>query len=304
MQINLSPTQKGYLFALISTISLSNVFVFSKAALNDLSLPQFGFYWFGFAIIWNLSYSTLSGHFKSIKPLSKFQIKNLLGIGLMEVIATVATFASIKIISNPTIPSMLRNLEPVFIVILASFFLKEKFNKIEQIGIILTLLGTVIISYNKTGKFRDLFIEGTELVVISCLFYAFRTIWSKKVIHHFSALALNLNKVVCLFFTSVIALVISGQSIIVNKKAIFYVVVGSLIGPFLTSFTQFLSFKFIDASRSTLVQSTTGFFTLIISYLFFGSFPFAYQIFGCFITIIGLFILSYKNIMPKRPTKI
>ena len=110
---------KGYLFAFITTITLSNVYIFSKAALIEVNLYQFGFYWFGFAIVWNLIYSVFSGHFKTTKKPSPYQWWNFFGIGVVEVIATSAIFIAINIIPNPTIPAFVRNLEPVLIVFLA-----------------------------------------------------------------------------------------------------------------------------------------------------------------------------------------
>ena len=52
-----NPKLRGYILTLIATIAMSNVFIFSKAALKEVELIQFGFYWFGFAILWNLIYA-------------------------------------------------------------------------------------------------------------------------------------------------------------------------------------------------------------------------------------------------------
>lgn len=293
--MNISNSLKGYLFALTATITLSNVYIFSKAALNQCHLIPFGFYWFGFAILWNLLFSYLSGNFKSIKPLSGFQIKNLLGLGLVESIATVSIFIAIDIIPNPAIPSLIRNLEPVLIVILAIFILKERYNLLEIFGVALTILGTVVISYNKNADIDAFFIPGVEFMVIACSFYAIRTIWSKIVIKKLTPLSLNLNKIGALFLVSAVALLVSDQSLAINKTAFINIFIGSILGPFLTSYTQFLSFKYIDASRATLVQSTTGIFTLILAWLYFGKLPFTYQVIGGLITIVGIVLITYKR---------
>lgn len=221
--MRLTSSIKGYGYAILATITLSNVYIFSKAALNEVSLIQFGFYWFGFAIIWNIIFSLLTGKFKSIKPLSKFQVKHLFGIGIAEIIATVSIFIAIDIIPNPTIPSLLRNLEPVLIVILAIFILKERFNKIEISGVLLTLVGTVIISINNLNNLNQLFIHGVQYVLISCLFYAIRTIWSKKVITHFTAQALNLNKISFLFIVSLIAVLIKQENLAISQSGLTYI---------------------------------------------------------------------------------
>ena len=39
---------KGYFFAFLAVLAMSNVYIFSKAALSEASLPVFGFYWFLF----------------------------------------------------------------------------------------------------------------------------------------------------------------------------------------------------------------------------------------------------------------
>ncbi len=286
---------KGYLFAFTTTLTLSNVYIFSKAALSEINLYQFGFYWFGFAIIWNLIYSLIVGHFKTTKKPTQFQWWNFLGIGIAEVIATSSIFIAINIIPNPTIPAMVRNLEPVLIVFLAMIILKEKYNSWEIAGVVLTILGTVVISYNTNASIQSFFIPGVEFMVIACVFYAIRTVWSKKVIHHFSALSLNLNKVVFLFVVAAISVRVTKSNLVIPHKAFLNVLIGSFIGPFITSFFQFLAFKYIDASRATLVQSSTGFITLVFAYFYFGKLPFGYQIIGGLITILGLALVTYKR---------
>jgi drug/metabolite transporter (DMT)-like permease len=285
---------KGYITAFISTITLANVYIFSKAALNEINFYQFGFYWFGFAIVWNLIYSLLRGHFKNIKKLNLYQIKHLGGIGIIEVIATTTIFIGINIIPNPSIPALIRNLEPVLIVFLAIIFLKEKFTKFELLGVLLTIAGTIIISYNKSIDSENFLIPGVQYIIISCVFYAIRTVWSKKVITHFSALTLNLNKVVFLFITFIPLVLITKTTLSIPNSALINILIGSLIGPFMTSFLQFLSLKHIDASRSNLVMSLTGFITIILAYFYFKTLPFTYQIIGGLITVIGLGIITLK----------
>tara|TARA_R110002050_G_scaffold272823_1_gene416632 strand:- start:759 stop:926 length:168 start_codon:yes stop_codon:yes gene_type:complete len=42
---------KGYLFASIVTITVSSIYIFSKAALNEVPLAHFGVYWFFIAMV-------------------------------------------------------------------------------------------------------------------------------------------------------------------------------------------------------------------------------------------------------------
>ena len=49
--MKISDSVKGLLLAFVSVIAVSNVYIFSKVALNEVSLPQFGVYWFDFGKI-------------------------------------------------------------------------------------------------------------------------------------------------------------------------------------------------------------------------------------------------------------
>ena len=46
----------GYLYALGAALALSASFVFSKAALNHLTMLLFGLLWFSMGVFWNLSW--------------------------------------------------------------------------------------------------------------------------------------------------------------------------------------------------------------------------------------------------------
>ncbi len=298
----MTSTTKGYLYAFISTLSLSHVYIFSKAALNLSTLAQFGFYWFGFGIMWNLIFSLLTGKFRTIKGPSAFQWYNLFGIAAMEILATVAFFIGIQIIPNPSIPSLVRNLEPVVIVLLAIFILKEQHRATEKLGVLVTILGTTLVSLNKGSSWEQLWVPGIQYIIISCFFYAFRSIWSKKVIQHFTPQALNLNKVVALFGTASLAILLQKETLLIPQKAFSNIFIGSLIGPFFTSYIQFASFKHIDVSRSTMVQSITGLITVVLAYVYFGHLPYLYQIVGGLISIAGLFLVTRRELFrPNAP---
>lgn len=286
---------KGYLFAVLATIALANVYIFSKAALNEIHLAQFGIYWFGIAIISNLIYSFTSGRYKNLNKIRLSHLRSLIGIGIVEVIATVSIFVAIDKIINPSVPAFLRNLEPIFIVFLGIIVLKEKYSKIEKVGMVLTILGAVVISYNSSAGFSSLIIDGSQFMLIACIFYAIRTIWVKMVIHKIDPIILNLNKIVFLFLAFFIYFLFLNLPYEISRFAFLNILIGAIIGPFFTSYAQYLSYQYIDASRSTLIQSTAGVFTLLFAYIYFGSLPFIYQVIGGIITILGIWILIDGN---------
>ena len=133
----MSNTLKGYLFVLVSVLAMANVYIFSKVALKEINIILFGFYWFAFALFYNLIFLFYSKKYKQIKLLNKSNILILIIIGVLEVLGTISFFSAINAMSNPAIVSFLANMAPVLITIFGVLILKERFLKIEFLGILI-----------------------------------------------------------------------------------------------------------------------------------------------------------------------
>jgi drug/metabolite transporter (DMT)-like permease len=286
----MNPQRKGYTYVLIATICGSLVYLFSKAALNHISLPQFGFWWFLIALFWN---SLMAAHPRggfNISTFTRRDYKALLLIGIFEIIATVAFYSAINIADNPSVPSFLRNLEYLFVTLLGVWLLSERFNKWTGAGGLLILSGAFIISFRESGL--NGFMTATALMMlISTVFYAIRTILVKKHIGEISPVVLALNRAVLIFLVALAFLLGTGDSILIPQVAFLNILAGSFVGPFLTSIFQYSALRYIQASHAAIVQSTTGLFVLMGALLMFGSLPSHIQITGGLVTIAGVALM-------------
>lgn len=295
----LQPKVKGYVFALLATVAGSTVYIFSKAALEQVSLPQFGVYWFAMAIVWNSLFAMRSSEHRHFNPIAQKSLKILILIGFIEIIATGTFYASIAASSNPAIPSFLRNMEYIFVTLMGVLLLRERFSAIEVIGVILTFCGAIVISYQKGAPLEAYITGSSGLMLVSTIFYAARTITAKNHIHTVTPIMLALNRAVFLFIFALIMLMIFDQGLVIPASAMVNIAVGSFFGPFLTSLSQYNALKYLEASRSAIIQSTTGLFVLLGAYLYFGRFPMGYQIAGGILTIAGpLLLVMRKKIIP------
>ncbi|NOZ47755.1 MAG: DMT family transporter [Chlorobi bacterium] len=290
--MKISTTFKGYFFAFLATLALANVYIFSKAAMKEINFGQFAFYWFGLAIIWNLVYMLWRKKFNLFKALTKRLYLLIVIIGIFETVGTYSFFNAIKIIENPANVSFLANLVPIFVTIFGVTFLRERYNYIEIIGIVLTLTGTFLISYKGNGSLSTMFLSGSGYIVISSLCFAIGTIISKKVIHQIDPVLLSLNRVIYLFILASILLGLSGKSIIIPAYAFYNISIGSLLGPFLTAIASYSSLLYIEASRSSIIQSTKGLFVLIGTFLYFSLLPVFHEIIGGILSILGVILIS------------
>ena len=290
----MSLNRKGYSYALIATITGSLVYLFSKAALNEISLPQFGFWWFFTALFWN---SLMAAHPKGGFNISAFTRRDyitLLVIGIVEIIATTAFYTAINITENPSVPSFLRNLEYLFIALLGIGLLGERFNKWTGTGALLILVGSFIISCRDTGL-SGFMTTTALLMLVTTVFFAIRTITVKKHIAEISPVVLAINRSIFLFLVAAGFVLATSDTLVIPMSATLNILAGSFVGPFLTSIFQYSALRYIPASRAAIVQSTTGLFVLIGAVLMFGILPNQVQIAGGVVTIAGVALMMRKR---------
>jgi len=298
-----NPKFRGYTLAFIATLAMSNVFIFSKAALNEVDLYQFGFYWFGFAIIWNVLYAIPAKRYVEVKKLSRSSIRALIMIGVLELAGTSLFFIAIDIVDNPAIVSFLVNMTPLFVTVLGILFLKERFNIFEGLGFFLTLAGAFIISYKKGGSIQEVFISGTGYIILSCILLAFGFIISKKFIKNIDPGILAINRVLFLFITSTVLLISFHSSLAISWKGFYNMLIGSFVGPFLTAYSQYSALQYIEASRTSIIQSTKSLFVLFGAYIYFNAFPESHQLIGGLITIVGVVLVTLGRRMMRKERK-
>jgi len=295
----LTKNTKGIILTISAALAVSNVFIFSKAALQEVHLAQFGFYWFGLGMIWNLIFIFALKKHKKFSQLDWSSFKALGLIALLEMFGTIFFFLAIKTVDNPTIVSFLANINPFIITILGFFLLKERFNLIEVFGMAITLIGAFVISF-KGGAMGELFINGTEYVVLSGIIYAFSNVIAKKNIKKLDASFLAMSRILLLFAASFGSLLYFNLSFEIPQSALINISIGSVLGPFFTATLGYLALKYIEISKASMIGSVRSLFVLVGSFLFFGNVPGSIQLIGGTFTILGVILISLGKIRLKK----
>jgi drug/metabolite transporter (DMT)-like permease len=202
---------------------------------------------------------------------------------------------AIQAIPDPSVTSFLGNLFPVFLSILGITFLKERFTLIEAIGAMIALAGAFIISYSGDLNWSKFFIAGTGFVVINTLFAATVSVIIKKNIQKATPEVFNLNSNGWIFLFFLIYFLQSGQSVVIPVKAFQNIALGAFFGSFIGLLSFYYSYRYITASRSSIIQSVKGIFVLIIAYFFFGNLPLPIQLWGGAITIVGVLVMTLSQ---------
>ncbi len=292
MKTNRSEEWKGYVYALVGTIAFSSLYVFSKAGLNQVELAQFGFYYFGMGFLLNLILALSSGKLRQLRRVSKGVVGLLVALGIIDIFSNITFFMAIRAIPDPSITSFLGNLFPVFMTLLAISFLKERFSLIEAIGAFMAIGGAFIISYSGELDWRKFFIPGTGLVVLNTFFAASVSVIVKKNVEKVSPEVFNLNSNGWIFLFFFGYFLWSGQSVVISVSAFQNIALGAFFGSFIAFLSFFYSYRYITASRSSIIQSLKGIFVLVIAYLYLDKFPLAVQLWGGGITVTGVLLMT------------
>ena len=286
-----SDTVKGYIFAIIATITFSNVYIFSKAALNEVPLAQFGSLWYAVVAVACFLFAVFNKKLEQIRRLTKNQIIILLTLGGLEIATTTLFFLSIHIIPDPAVTSFLGNMFPVMVMLGGIFILHEKFGPVEIFGGFLAFSGAFVISYSGGSTLETMFIKGTGVVFFNAAFATTATLVVKTQVKKLSPELLNLNRAIWLFLFSGAMFFVMGESVVYSSVAVKNTVIGGLL-EFVAILTVYYSYKHIEASRSSIVQSLKGIVVLIVSFLVFGILPLTHQLIGGIITVVGVLIMA------------
>lgn len=291
--------RKGYFFAALSAIAVSNVYIFSKAALRETDLFIFGIFWFLSAFSYNLVYTISTKKIHLYFTYSTKQKIVLALIGMVEMMAAFFFFKGVNVIENPTIVSFLDTCTPIFVTILGILFLKDKFNRIEILGMILAIVGALFISYSGTFTFKALFIYGSHFAILAALFASIGISLAKKQIKAYDPAVLSLNRTIYLVLLFFVLMLSYGKPFSITPKSFLFAALGSFAGPFLGAVLQYNAFKYIEASKTMIIQSTRSFIVLIVSLLFFNLFPFPHQLIGGIMAIAGVIIIAFGSMKIK-----
>ena len=289
--MRLSKTVLGYLLALGAAIALANSFIFSKAALKQVNFVQFGFVWFSMGVVWNSIWMIIRKERIFRKDNPKIIISSFV-VAFIEAVATALFYVAIQRMENPAIVSFIGSIGPVFVTILGVVFLHEKYNLWGNIGIVLTITGVFIISFNRAVNVSNVFVEGTEFVVLASFLFSIATIYARKMKYSINANLISFYRVLVLFFGFAIWILFTSGFENIPTKALYQMGIGSFLETFITIIFAYQALKYIEAAKTSLIISTKSIFVLISAYLFFDIFPPTYKVLGGVITIIGVFLLT------------
>ena len=162
---------------------------------------------------------------------------------------------------------------PIVSIILATLFLKEKFNKYILIAVILAIIGVIISNFNNGFRFN----LGAFIALLAGISYGFLGFFSKIATIYHRAVIVTAWQILISIFLTIPFLFFYDFSF--NVQTFFIVLIAGVIHTALALFLWYDSLNFISVSIASILQYLDIFFAMIFGILI-GQIPTFYQILG------------------------
>jgi drug/metabolite transporter (DMT)-like permease len=298
-------TLKGYFYTVLATIAFSNVYVFSKAALNEIPLPLFLFLICLIGFLINLNILVAMGGLSKLAALPRNIWWLFPTLGVIEIFTVFTFYASVNAISEPAVTGFLGNLFPLFTTILGIAFLKERFSPLESVGIFVVFAGAMLTSYSGNLSINDFFIPGVGLVVLNCMGAATATVIVRAKVNNLTPEILSFNRIfwLLIFFSGWV--IIADIPLVITSRGFMNTLFAAILDPVLAILLAYKAYQYIEASRGTIIQSTKGLLIIPVAYFYFGTLPLPHQIAGGVIAMIGVGIIGFgQHKLSKKNQKV
>jgi drug/metabolite transporter (DMT)-like permease len=284
----------GHLFALGAALALSGSFIFSKSALNQLSMIQFGLVWFSLGVVWNSAWFLVNKEYRKLSGSFRNKFLVAAGIAILEGAATGLFYMAIKEMENPAVVSFLGNIGPVFVTLMGITLLKERFLKSQLTGIIITIAGIFIINYRE-GGFAGFLDPGAMYVISASLLFALATILGRWKQRYLEPGFMSLIRSVLLAVLMGVLVLKSGRIPELNPALWRDLALGSMLETLIVIVFAYQSLKLIEATKTSLIISSKGVWTLILAWIFLDVFPSGVQLAGGVMTFIGVWLITWDR---------
>ncbi len=290
----------GYIYALGASLALASSFVFSKSALNHLTIVQFGLIWFSMGALWNALWFFSRGEFRKISA-DPWRITALaLMIAILEAAATGLFYLAIQSMENPAVVSFIGNIGPVFVTIMGIALLKERFRNIQLAGVVTTLAGIFVINYRK-GGFAGFLDPGSFYVIAASLLFSVATIAGRG--YHRLLVPSYMSLLRSFILAAFMGFLFLGERTIppISGSVWRDLLLGSLLETLIVIVFAYQALKLIEAARTSLIISAKGVWTLFLAWIFLDVFPTWFQFTGGILTLAGVWMITWGGrVIPRE----
>lgn len=199
--------------------------------------------------------------------------------------------------------SLLISTSPIFLVLLAAIFLKERLGKLSIIGMSLSFVGAMLISFGKDGAMA--FNSGALLVLLAALSGAIYSLGQKRLLPRYGAQAITAY---CVWFGTLFMLPAAPGLIRSIQTASWqHILTVVYLGIFPTAIayvTWAYVLKRLPASRAASVLYLVPVLAIFIAWLWIDEIPAPIALLGGILAVAGVILVNLKPNIAKVPVEV
>jgi len=284
----------GYLYAFGASLALAASFVFSKSVLNQLSILHFGLLWFSMGVVWNSIWFFAKRDYRNVKEDKWKKTGVAIVIAILEGAATGLFYLAIKAMENPAVVSFIGNIGPVFVTLMGILLLKERFRTLQLIGIVTTIAGVFVINFRE-GGFAGFVDPGSVYVISAAFLFSLATIVGRRMHHKLVPGYMSLIRSFLLAVAMAILFFRSGELTPLSLNIWKDLALGSILETLIVIVFAYQALKLIEATKTSLIISTKGVWTLLLAWIFLDVFPTGVQLVGGLMTLMGVWLITWHR---------
>jgi len=183
---------------------------------------------------------------------------------------------------DPSLAAFINRAEVPIAIVLGIVFLKERFTKVEVLGLVLALLGIVIMHLTLRMEYTT----GFWLVLLGALFFGITEFVSKIAVRYVEPMVLAYLRNMFMAGMYWIAFSLSGEGFSGLGAVWPGVIALGFAGPILSRMMYLMALRRLELSRVAVISQSQPVFVIIISLLVFSQLPTFREIVG------GIFLVS------------
>jgi len=276
--------QKGILFSILAGLTIGLSPVIAKLIVNLVNSETMLVLWFFFA---SILFILFLKSFRKIKDIIK-NWKKIIVIGFLTGVGSILWTYGI-LYAGPNNVAFLGQFTTIFTILLSIVFLKERFTKLEILGVMIAIIGVFTLSYENT----ELRIFSTLIILGSTVCYSLSNIFSKHFLKKIDYLSLAAGRSFFIFlFISSYSLALGKLQLNIPPIVFGYTFLGSFCGAFLGFILFYKALEVFEISKSMAIRTIEPFLTAIFSFLILSLIPTFNQILGGTMIVLGVIIMS------------
>lgn len=282
---------KGYLFLIGTAFFTSISYVCGRAVDKTIAPDKVTLYWFFGAFLISLFvFPVVESQRRELKNIKRYKLIFFLS-SILTALGAALWIYSLRSIGIP-LTSFLMKAQTLFTLILGIVFLGERFNRGEVVGLIITIIGGIIVAYQKEINL----IIGTITAISAAFFYSLLTFSVRRVAKDLNMLTVAELRIFGVSIVVALYLIITGRFELPSVTDLFYMAMGGLTGAYIAKACQFQSIKLLGIARSTAVMPLESIFVIIFSYTIFHELPSVIKLAGGFMIILGvIFLVIFRS---------